>query len=434
MPANLTQYVAHIAAISELLYQFSGPVLMLVLLAASAFFSAAETAFFNISHRRRKQFEESDHGLQHLAARLVNKPSRLLSCLSFGNMLVNVLYFATASVLTARVAHRYGVTAGTITAVASFVVLILFGEILPKSLAYTNSRSVSIFAALPIYIISRVLTPIISLSRIFIVEPTLRLLLGPVKHPKPLTAAELRLLVDKIQKRGLITADQNKLLGEIIELGFLKVRDCLRPRVDMVACSVTDAPGKARRLMQENHLTKLPVYVKNKDDIVGLVHLRDLLLQPHKSLDKLVRRVDFVPEQKSVVSLLEFFRNTHTDTTIVVDEYGGIAGDVRLEDIAEELLGPIEVTNGIEPIRQTGPFEYRLAASLALHDWADVFGVDIAETRFSTIGGLVTAILGRIPKNGDVAHWKNLRFTVERVRKRRIETLVLNLEPIDDNG
>ena len=153
MPANLTQYVAHIAAISELLYQFSGPVLMLVLLTASAFFSAAETAFFNISHRQRKQFEESDHGLQHLAARLINKPSRLLSCLSFGNMLVNVLYFATASVLTARVAHRYGVTAGTITAVASFVVLILFGEILPKSLAYTNSRSVSIFAALPIYII-----------------------------------------------------------------------------------------------------------------------------------------------------------------------------------------------------------------------------------------------------------------------------------------
>ena len=144
----------------------------------------------------------------------------------------------------------------------------------------------------------------------------------------------------------------------------------------------------------------------------------------------MVQQVHFVPEQKTVESLLEFFRKTGTDTAIVVDEYGGIAGSICLEDIAEELLGPIEITDGIEPIEQTGPFEYRLAGNLAIHDWAQSFGIEPAEIKVYTIGGLVTALLGKIPKSGDVAYLNNLKFTVERVRKHRIETVILTLEPM----
>ncbi|MHC4145244.1 MAG: transporter associated domain-containing protein [Planctomycetota bacterium] len=138
-------------------------------------------------------------------------------------------------------------------------------------------------------------------------------------------------------------------------------------------------------------------------------------------MDKIVQKVNFVPEQKTIESLLEFFRKSRTDTAIVVDEYGGIAGYVCLEDIAEELFG------------QMGPFEYRLAGSLAIHDWAEVLGIDLAETRQVTIGGLVTALLGRIPRPGDQAYLKNLKFTVEKVRKRRIETLLLTFEPFRSN-
>jgi len=432
MAEHLTQHVVYLVATHIRLYSFWEPLLMLILLAASAFFSGSETAFFSISLRQQKQMEQSAHKLQHLAAGLLVSPSRLLSCLLFGNMVVNVLFFAAASVLASRIAQQLGITAGTVAAVLAFAALILLGEILPKSLAYANSKAVSVAAALPVYIVMRIFTPVISLSRIFVVEPALRLLLGPVKYPKPVSSTEFRTLIDQIRKRGLITADENKLLTEIIQLGFLKVRDCLRPRVDMPACAVSDPAETAKLLMQQNNLTKLPVYIRHKDNIVGLVHLRTLLLQPEKTLDKLVQKVDFVPEQKTVVSLLEFFRTAGTDMAIVVDEYGGIAGSIRLEDIAEELLGPIETTAEIEPIRQVGPFRYRLAGSLALHDWAELFGIDLAETRFTTIGGLVTAVLGKIPKTGDVAHWKNLKFTVERVQKRRIETLILDLETAVD--
>jgi CBS domain containing-hemolysin-like protein len=165
-----------------------------------------------------------------------------------------------------------------------------------------------------------------------------------------------------------------------------------------------------------------------------VVHLRQLLLKADVSLDKIVQQVHFVPEQKTVESLLEFFRRSRTDMAIVVDEYGGIAGSVRLEDIAEELFGQMELTSQIEPIEQIGPFEYRLAGNLAIHEWAEVFGVDLAETRPATVGGLVTVLLEKIPKSGDVAYLKNLKFTVEKVQKHRIETLILTLEQFKSDG
>ncbi|MHC4497918.1 MAG: hemolysin family protein [Planctomycetota bacterium] len=409
-------------------------VLMLLLLCCSAFFSGAETAFFNLSRRQRRLLRESEHKIQKLAAGLLDKPSQLLSCLLFGNMVVNVLFFATASILTGRVGRQIGVVAGASMALLAFAVLVLFGEILPKSLAYGNSRSFSVAAGLPTLFFLRIFTPIVYVFRLLIVEPTLRLMLGPGKKPKPITMGEFKSLIEQVRRRGLLTSDENKLLTEIIELGFLKVRHVMRPRVDMTACAVTEPSERALEMMQKNGRTKLPVYAGSIDNIVGMVYLRQILLNPDAALDKLVERVHFVPEQKTVESLLEFFRRSHADIAVVVDEYGGIAGSVRLEDIAEELVGPIELAGGIEPIEPIGPFEYRLTGNLAVHDWAEVFGIELAETRFSTIGGLVTALLGKIPSSGDVARLNNLKFTVERVRKHRIETLILTLEPIPGDG
>jgi CBS domain containing-hemolysin-like protein len=248
-------------------------------------------------------------------------------------------------------------------------------------------------------------------------------------HSKPITAGEFRSLIKTIQMQGLITPDENRLLTEVIELGLLKVRHVMRPRVDMIACDVTDTSEIAQRKMEKNRMTKIPVYVRTIDNIIGIVYLRQILLKENATLDKIVQKVNFVPEQKTVESLLEYFRRSQTDMAIVVDEYGGIAGSVYLEDIAEELLGQIETTDRIKPIEQRGPFEYRLTGDLAIHDWAEVFGIDLAQTRQVTIGGLVTALLGKIPKQGDVAHLKNLKFTVDKVRKNRIETLILSFEP-----
>jgi putative hemolysin len=416
--------------IAQAYQNFGHVLLLLVLLCCSGFFSGSETALFNLTRRQIKQLGASAHRVHKLTARLLQKPVHLLNCLLLGNITVNVLYFATSSVLVLRVGRSWGLGTATAVAVCTFIMLVLFGEILPKSVTYTASRPLAIAVTVPVFLVVQVLGPIAAIFRVVLLEPIMRILFGGARQPEMISLAEFRSLVNLSRRRGLISANETKLMGEVVELGLLKVRHVMQPRVDMALCDAAEPPAAVRSRMQTLHLTKMPAYVKHMDNIVGMVHLRQLILRPDLPLDKLVQPVQFVPEQKTVESLLEFFRKTGTDMAVVVDEYGGIAGSVRLEDIAEELFGRMELVSGVEPIKQLGPFQYRLAGDLAIHDWADVLGVDIEETRLSTIGGLVTALLGKIPRKGDVAHMGNLKFTVDRVSRHRIETVVLSFDPI----
>lgn len=430
---SFEQNFDHIMGFADAINYLWEPVLMLFLLGCSAFFSGTETAFFNFSRRQVSFLKKSESKIQNLAANLLNKPGQLLSCLLFGNMMVNVLFFAITSVIAVRVESQIGITAAAGFAIVAFVVLVIVGEILPKSLAYINSKSLSVAVTPLLFLCIQIFRPILFVFRFFVVEPALRLLLGPTKKSKPITTGEFKVLIEQMRKRDQLTADENKLLSEVIELRHLKIKDCLVPRVDMIACKVTDTSEQICEVMKKKQLTKVAVYVKSIDNIVGLVYLRQLLLRTDTSADKLVQPVNFVPEQKTIESLLEFFRTSHTDIAIVVDEYGGIAGSISLENIAEELLGPIESINQIEPVEQLGPLRYRLAGNLGIHDWMTSFGIDPAENRVSTIAGLVTVLLGKIPKEGDVARMQNLKFTVERVKRHRIETIILTFEPIGDN-
>jgi putative hemolysin len=407
-------------------------VLLILLLCGSAFFSGAETTYSNITRRQIKQLKESRNRLSSLAFSLLKNQRQLLNCFLFGNMTVNVLFYATSSILIIKV-EKQNTAAGVSIAVASFIVILLLGEILPKSMAYANTKKLCVVFALPAYFFLKILAPFEILFRYIILEPFLRLLLGPKISPRTITTTEFISLIESTQKQGLISAEENKLLTEVVELGYLKVRHVMRPRVDMIACAVTDSNKNAREKMQKNHLTKLPVYSGTIDNIVGVIYFSELLLNNSVALNKIVRQVNFVPEQKTVESLLDFFRKTKTDIAIVVDEYGGIAGSVVLEDIAEELFGQIEPTGQQEPIEQTGPFEYRLKGNLAIHDWIEIFGIDLEETQQATIGGLVTALLGKIPQGGDVTRIRNLKFTVEKMHKNRIESIILTFEPFSGN-
>ena len=417
MIASLYYSVGHVAA-------------MVILLAGSAFFSGSETAFFNLTRRQIKQLNSSPGKVQRLIAYLLKEPGRLLTCLLLGNIVVNVLFYAVSSTLVFHAKAAAGIAAAAGLALITFMALVLLGEILPKSFAYSNARSFVLAAALPVFLCVQVFRPVAFVFRVFVLEPALRLLLGHRRHAKATTLNEFRSLIDLTRRRGLITADEDRLMAEVVELGFLKVRHVMQHRVDMVACDVTESADKARDRMHRHRLTKMPVYVNDIDNVVGVIHLRQLLLQPQGTVDRLVQPIQFVPEQKTVESLLEFFRKTETDMAVVTDEYGGIAGAVRLEDIAEELFGDTDVVTSEEPIEQVGPFRYRLSGHLPIHDWADAFGIDLDETRLATVGGLVTALLGKIPRTGNVATLGHLKFTVERVHKRRIETVVLSLERI----
>jgi putative hemolysin len=420
---------------ADLRYILGHLILMVLLLCCSAFFSGSETAFFNLSRRQIELFKRSDHRFQNLAASLASRPPRLLSCLLFGNMCVNILFYAISSTLIVRIQRRFGVTPAAVAAFFTFLSVVIFGEIVPKSFAYINSRAISAAVALPAYLCLRLFGPIVAVFRFLIVDPALRLILGPVRRPHPITPREYISLIDHVKRKGLITSAENRLLTEIVRLGTLKVRHVMVPRVDMPACPLSAPPHKAGDIMTRHNITKVPAYVVDIDNIVGLVYLRDILLEPCNTLDTMVRPANFVPEQKTVESLLEHFRVSRTDTAIVVDEYGQIAGSVSLEDIAEELVGPLRTRTPKTPIEIIGPLRYRLAGNIPIRQWADALDIDAEDLRAETIAGLVTALLGKIPAPGDVARLRNLKFTVEKVTKNRIDTIILELQAIknDDN-
>ncbi len=407
--------------------------LMLLLLVCSSLFSGAETAFFNLSKRQISVLKKSEHKLQRLTAHLLKNPNKLLGALLLGNTIVNILIYAVSSVIAVQLDKQLGAVAATTMVVTTFLAVVLFGEIFPKSLAFANPRPISIALSLPLYFLVKILSPILKFFNFFFVKPTIIFLIGQPKKTSAVTADDFKFLIDSNRKQGFISSDENKLFSEVIELGFLKVRHVMKPRVDMTLCSISDSNIRVRQLMLERHLTKMAVYANKFDNIVGIIHLRDLLLTHDITIDKLIKPVKFVPEQKTVESLLVFFKKTATDSAIVVDEYGGLAGVIRLEDIAEEFIGAIDETLPQQKIEQIGPFKYRLSGSLSIHDWAETFHIESLEDRVSTIGGLVTALLGKIPQQADSVDMNNLNFTVESVKKHRIEKLILTFKPSEND-
>ncbi len=408
-------------------------ILMVVLLGCSAFFSGSETAFFHLSQRTVRQFDKSKKKLERLTAITLSNPSRFLTAMLFGNMLVNVLYFAITSTFSFQFARSAGPAAGTLVAVSGFVLLLLFGEMLPKSLAYTNARQFCLCAVPACYFFLKILGPLIYAIDLLIVQPTIRLFVRP-QVSGGVSTKQLKTLLDSSRRQGLISGDENQLLAEILKFSFLKVRHVMQPRVEMPSCSIRTSVNSAIKEILEKNLVKMPVYTESVDSVVGFIHLKDLFLNPKRPLSTMVRHVQFVPEQKSVESLIDFFRQTKTDAAMVVDEYGGVAGWVEQEDIMEQLLGPLENASEADPIEQIGPMKYRLQANLPIHEWMEAFGIDIKEERQVTIGGFVIALLGKIPKEGDEVVFQNIKFTVERTRQNRIQAIILSLGSLDNRG
>lgn len=403
--------------------------LMVVLLGCSVFFSACETAFFNLSKRQIGQLLTSPKKYHRLAGSLMHHPKQLLTTLLLGNMTVNVLYFSLTSSLVINVSHQSGRYAAVLCAAAGFIVLVLFGELLPKSFAYSNSLKLSILSAIPAFICIYVFAPVRVILNWLFVVPTLRLLAPSHKKPRHITSRQFKVLIESSRQKGLITEDENQFLSAVVELGILKVRHIMRPRVDMVLCRSSTPAVKAIEILKKRKSLLLFVYTGKIDSIIGMTTMRQLILNPDRQLKELAEEVRFVPEQKKIDSLLETFLKQKFDIAVAVDEFGQIAGVVSLEDIIDHIIGTEADEQAIKPIEKIGPMQYRLAGDLSIHHWAEDFGLDYTNARFSTVAGLTAALLGKVPKSGDVAYLQNLKFTVEKVHKHRIKSIILSFEP-----
>ncbi|HUT59650.1 MAG TPA: hemolysin family protein [Phycisphaerae bacterium] len=402
--------------------------LQAVLLAFSAFFSGSETALFSLS---RSQVHRLRHGGSsgRLAAAMLARPRRLLNTILLGNMLVNTAYasIVVVEVLSMRRSGMAGWAAG-LTSLIFLVVLILLGEVAPKVLALATRETFSRIVAAPLSVTGRVLAPPLWLFHNALIAPLTRLL-APRAARGDVSAEELDALLALSAKRGIIERDAHRLLQEILELKGLRVRDVMVPRVDITAFDAAEPRAELLNLFRRTGFRKVPVYENDIDHVLGLVHAKRLILNPDADVRSLVTGVQFVPVQANLERVLVQFRVTRTQTAIVVDEYGGAAGLVTLEDLLEEIVGDIPDPDEAPElgVQRLAEREYLLAADLAIHEWTDVLGIELPSRRISTVGGFVMSLLGHVALVGEQARYRNLRFTVESVRGCRIRTLRVEL-------
>jgi putative hemolysin len=295
--------------------------------------------------------------------------------------------------------------------------VLVFGEVVPKVLGITLAPRLAPLAAALVHTTSYVLGPVAAVIDFLVIEPLHRLISGrpsSVRAAPLVSPEELKLLLEMSRRGGEIDPLENAFLREVIDLSGVRVRDVMVPRVEMVTYDLAGSPDGLRDLMRRTRRRKVPIHEGSGDMIVGLVYAK---------VRELVQPVCFVPDLATCEQLLVHFRDTRTQLAIALDEYGGVAGLVTLEDVLERIVGDIGPPEEVgEPdILPCGHGEYDVSASLPVHYFAQMFNLGRQSSRAATLGGLVTAQLGRMPVVGSVTRLANLEFEVTRMNGRRVQ-------------
>lgn len=401
-------------------------ILLVICLMLSGFFSASETAFMTLSKIRiRKMVEDNVKGAITIE-KLVKNPSKLLSAILIGNNAVNVGASALATSLAIDIYGNKGV--GIATGVMTLLVLV-FGEITPKSMAAQNSEKISLRFAKFVYAITIILNPII----VFLTRLTnllSKLLGGKVEGNQPfITEEELKTIVSVSHEEGLLEGEERDMIYNVFEFGDSQVRDVMTTRTDMIAVEVDSSYWDVLNIFKQEQFSRIPVYENTTDNIVGILYVKDLLfLEDNKEefdLRKYMREPYFTYEFKPTTELFEEMRTNRVHMAIVLDEYGGTEGIVTIEDLIEEIVGDIEdeYDKQIEEIEVIKEDEYLVYGSIRIEEVNEMIGTSIESEDFDSIGGFVMGVLGRLPEAGEAIEYENVKFIAEIVNKNRIEKL-----------
>ena len=399
---------------------------LVVLVLLAAFFSASEAALVSVSRlRARTMAERRLRGSRQLQL-IVDDKSRFLTSMLVGNTIV----LLAADSLATYLALSLGIPSGAIgSTIVMSAVFLLFGEILPKTAATGDSERWALRLAAPIRYVSYVVTPV---ARLFEIATKLFLRLFGIKHTHGayVTEEDIRALVNVGAEQNVIEEEERELIHSVMEFGDTIVREVMKPRPEMVAVSIEDSPRRVLDVVIAEGYSKLPVYQESKDDIVGVIHDRELLVAlangslAHANVRALMRTAVHVPETKKIADLLREMQRDKFSLAIVVDEYGGTAGLVTMEDLLEEIVGEIRDEHDIdeqEPIAVVSDLEAVVEAGTNIEDVNAKLGTELPTEDFETIGGYTVGLFGRLPNEGEeIQADDHTRLRVERTRGRRI--------------
>ncbi|HET9097833.1 MAG TPA: hemolysin family protein [Candidatus Baltobacteraceae bacterium] len=399
---------------------------LVVLVLLAAFFAASEAALVGVSRLHARAMQE--RGVRRAAAvvKLVEDRNRFLTSILIGNTIVLLV----ADSLATYVFISAGMPNGAIisTVVMSFV-LLLFGEIIPKTVAVSDNERWALRLAPTMRRAAWILTPLVYLFQ-FLTEWILKPFGIKHTHPIFVTEEDIRAIVNVGAEQNVLEEQEREMIHSVIEFGDTIVREVMTPRPNVVAVSIDDSPRKALDIVIAEGYSKLPVYQESKDDIVGVAHDRELLISlANGSLSStpiraLMRPVTHVPENKKIAELLREMQRDKFSMAIVVDEYGGTAGLVTMEDLLEEIVGEIrdEHDEGEEePVRIVNEQEAVVDSGVNIEDVNAKLGTRLPHEEFETIGGFTVGLFGRLPSEGEeIEADEHTRLKVDRMRGRRI--------------
>lgn len=390
---------------------------LIVLVALSAFFSATETAYMSLNRVRIKNMASDGDRRARRVMKLLDSYDRLLATVLIGNNIVNI---SSASIATVLFVSFFKNNGATVSTVVMTVVVLIFGEITPKSLAKEAADSFALKVSGPVTVLNTLFFPL-SFLLIHLKSAVSRLI--RVEKSGGITEDELLTLVDEAEQDGGIDSGEKELFHNVIEFTDLDAGDILTPRIDVVAIDIEETPAALQKLFEETGFSRIPVYRETIDNIVGVVNEKDFhrhLRGTENTIESILQPALFIPPSVKISELLKQLQQKKVHIAVVVDEFGGTEGIVTIEDIVEELVGEIwdehdTVTAGM---RKIGENTFAVPASTELSEFFERFGVE-EETDVSTVNGWVTAHIGKIPAVGDTFDFENLTVTVTATDEQR---------------
>lgn len=412
---------------------------VIILLSLSAFFSSSETALTTVNQIRMRTLADNGDRRAARVLRVTGNPAKMLSAILIGNNIVNL---SASSISTSLAIHLFGNTgAGIATGILTFLILI-FGEVTPKTMATIKADSMSLAVAAPIGFLMKILTPVIfiinklSLGLMFLLHVNIK------DAQKKMTEEELRTIVDVSQENGVIEHEERDMIHNVFDFGDAEAKEIMVPRIDMTFVQADATYQEVLDIFRQDMFTRLPVYEDSTDNVIGIINMKDFLLQndtPEFSVRNLLREPYFTYEHKNTADLFLEMRKSSISLAIVLDEYGVTAGLITLEDLLEEIVGEIRDeydADEEDDITRISDREFYVLGSANLDDVSEALSLHFTSDDYDTIGGYCLGLLDHLPeKNEIILTDNNILIRIDRMEKNRIERIYIRLpEPLEETG
>ena len=404
-------------------------ILLGILLAFSAFFAACEAAFFSLNPAQLAIIKETRGRGGQLINFLLEKPRELLITIYIGNELVNIAISALVTSIALKLFGDIGLAIAI--GVGTFLIL-MFGEIVPKSLSLNFAEKFALFAARPLNLFYRLVFPLQKrFTRLAeIIMSGIGIL--PKSKNNRISDEEFTTMVELGKDEGVIDAEESELIHNVMEFGGKTVGDVMTPKIDMFVLNANDTMEEILPKILENFYSRVPVYDEKEENIIGILLTKTLIRHRHQpkgkfNLKNIVKPLISVPESRKIKDMLQDFKKLKRHMAIVLDEFGSVSGLVTLEDILEELVGEIdsEMRQEESPITKITEKRFRLASTCSISDFNEEFNCELPNGDITTIGGFVFGLFGRVPRSGESISYDRFKFRIEKMKGARILSLHL---------